>query len=376
MNNTTPTPTILIVDDTPANLALLLDLLGTRGYRVLVAEDGISAIEQVQHLKPDLILLDVLMPGLNGFETCRLLKMSTGSHDIPIIFLTALSETINKVQGFEVGGVDYITKPIDEVEVLVRIKTHLTIRDLQSRLSKQNELLEQQVAERTQQLALANQELGVTNQQLALANQQLGSSNTKLSAEIAQRKQNEKEKDNLLSMLRQQSDQLSDLTSLLIEAQQKQRRGLAQGLHEQVEQNLKLVSSNLDFVHRILADHIPRPERVCGMPFECNTAKKTILNTQQILSRTQAYLQSVEVDSHTPEEKQLQESLLLKLSSREREVLRLLIDGKTHLQIANVLNISHKTVATYRHRIMTKLNLNDVAELVKFAIKHGLTDIG
>jgi len=209
--------------------------------------------------------LDVLMPGLNGFETCRLLKMSSGSHDIPIIFLTALSETINKVQGFEVGGVDYITKPIDEVEVLARIKTHLTIRDLQSRLSKQNELLEQQVAERTQQLALANQ--------------QLGRSNTKLSAEIAQRKQNEKEKDNLLSMLRQQSDQLGDLTSLLIEAQQKQRRGLAQGLHEQVEQNLKLVSSNLDFVHRILADHIP--ERVCGMPFGCHSAKKTILNTQR-----------------------------------------------------------------------------------------------
>lgn len=170
-------PIVLIVDDTLANLALLSQFLETSGnYRVLGAESGIRAIEQVRRLKPDIILLDVLMPGLDGFETCRLLKLNPETREIPIIFLTALTETVDKVRGFELGGVDYITKPVQEAEVLARLNTHLTIVQLQQQLERHNQTLEEQVASRTQALALANQELLSANQELAMSNQKLGQS--------------------------------------------------------------------------------------------------------------------------------------------------------------------------------------------------------
>ena len=96
--------TVLIVDDVPANLALLFDYLEQEGFRVLVAQSGANALLQIQHLKPDIILLDVMMPGLDGFETCRLLKGNAETCEIPIIFLTALDDPVDKVRGFELGG--------------------------------------------------------------------------------------------------------------------------------------------------------------------------------------------------------------------------------------------------------------------------------
>ena len=104
-------PLILMVDNTPANLGVLSDLLGNEGYEVLVAEDGESALQRASYAHPDLILLDVLMPKLDGFATCRQLKERPETKDIPVIFMTALSGTTNKVMGFELGAVDYITKP-------------------------------------------------------------------------------------------------------------------------------------------------------------------------------------------------------------------------------------------------------------------------
>lgn len=117
--------TILIVDDTPANLAFLSDALDEVGYKVLVAIDGNSAINQLQHITPDLILLDVLMPGIDGFETCRQLKSNGVTRDIPIVFMTALDGADDIVRGFGVGAVDYVTKPIRHEEVLARIATRL-----------------------------------------------------------------------------------------------------------------------------------------------------------------------------------------------------------------------------------------------------------
>ncbi len=123
---------ILVVDDTPSNLQVLFPCLEKAGFKVLVAQDGESAINIAESKRPDLILLDILMPGLDGFETCRLLKAKVSTREIPIIFLTALSETANKVKGFELGGVDYVTKPIQQEEVLARIRTHLSLRKLTS----------------------------------------------------------------------------------------------------------------------------------------------------------------------------------------------------------------------------------------------------
>ncbi len=120
------TATVLIVDDTPGNLAVLSDMLAEYGYRVLVATDGLSAIEQTSLAKPDIILLDVLMPGIDGFETCRRLKASPHTEHIPILFMTGLSELENLLKGFDEGGVDYITKPIKPEEVLARVDAQLS----------------------------------------------------------------------------------------------------------------------------------------------------------------------------------------------------------------------------------------------------------
>jgi len=149
--------TILIVDDTPTNISLLLDYLGQQGFEVLVARDGESAIEQAQFAIPDLILLDVMMPGIDGFETCCRLKEIDETKSIPIIFMTALADSKDKVRGFNAGAVDYVTKPIQQEEVLARVKTHLSIRNLHKELLEKNLHLQQEITERKQAEAALRQ---------------------------------------------------------------------------------------------------------------------------------------------------------------------------------------------------------------------------
>jgi len=124
---------ILIVDDTPDNLALLSDALDEVGYMVLVALDGLSALSRIQRRRPDLILLDAMMPGLDGFETCQRIKADAATADIPVLFMTALTDSEHVVKGFAAGGIDYVTKPINTEEVLARVASHLrTARILQT----------------------------------------------------------------------------------------------------------------------------------------------------------------------------------------------------------------------------------------------------
>ncbi|MBE9201681.1 MULTISPECIES: response regulator [unclassified Nodularia (in: cyanobacteria)] len=141
------TATILIVDDHPANLGVLSDALDQAGLEVWVAKSGKVALERVQYALPHLILLDVMMPEMDGFETCRRLKANPATQEIPVIFMTALSDTANKVAGFEVGAVDYITKPFQQEEVLSRVKLHLKLYYLSQKLEQKNIQLEQKVAE-------------------------------------------------------------------------------------------------------------------------------------------------------------------------------------------------------------------------------------
>lgn len=150
---------ILIVDDNQTNLDVLFEFLRNYGFKVLVALDGESAIEQTEYIHPDLILLDIMMPGIDGFETCRRLKADPPTRDIPIIFMSALSDTIDQVKGFQAGAVDYITKPFQHEEVLSRIETHLTIRSLQKKLQEKNaelahlnQNLERLIEQKTKQL--------------------------------------------------------------------------------------------------------------------------------------------------------------------------------------------------------------------------------
>ena len=134
-------PLVLLVDDTPANLRVLFDLLSDRGFQVAVAEDGESALEQLEYIHPDLILLDVLMPVMDGYTACRRLKERPETRDIPVVFMSALTDTADKVKGFECGAVDYITKPFQHEEVLARIRTHIALQRLKQRVAESEERL-------------------------------------------------------------------------------------------------------------------------------------------------------------------------------------------------------------------------------------------
>lgn len=141
---------ILIVDDMPTNLDVLLNLLEAAGFKVVIAEDGERAIALAEYAPPDLILLDVLMPGIDGFETCRRLKANPATQEIPIIFLTAVSDNVDKVKGLNLGAVDYITKPLYHEEVLARVNTHVRLQNLTKRLTEQNERLASEIQQRQQ----------------------------------------------------------------------------------------------------------------------------------------------------------------------------------------------------------------------------------
>jgi len=163
---------ILIVDDNPDNLELLFFFLSDSNFTVLLATDGKSAIEKVESAQPDLIILDVMMPGIDGFETCRRLKANESSKDIPVIFMTALSETVDKLRGFNVGAVDYLTKPIQEEELKARVTTHITLRNLNRSLLEQNLRLEQEIRKRQQkedELRLSNQAIAASSNGIVIA---------------------------------------------------------------------------------------------------------------------------------------------------------------------------------------------------------------
>ena len=152
-------PQILIVDDLPANLGVLRGMLEGAGLDVLVATSGERALARMAHMQPDLILLDVNMPGLDGYETCRLLKADARWRDVPVLFLTAQDDPGDKVRGFEAGGVDYITKPLYAEEVLARVRAQLRICSLQRALTRKNALLEDAMARRLEAEAQLQQSL-------------------------------------------------------------------------------------------------------------------------------------------------------------------------------------------------------------------------
>jgi PleD family two-component response regulator len=143
---------ILIVDDTPANLNVLSAILGKRGYRIRPAINGALALKAAQKAAPDLILLDVQMPGIDGYEVCRQLKADAQTRAIPVIFISALDDVLDKVEAFQVGGVDYITKPFQIEEVLARVENQLA-------LHQQREAIAALLARNQQLIALANDEL-------------------------------------------------------------------------------------------------------------------------------------------------------------------------------------------------------------------------
>jgi two-component system, NtrC family, sensor kinase len=153
--NTANRGNILVVDDTPANLRLLAGILNSKGYKVRPVPSGELALSAARGLPPDLILLDIMMPEMNGYEVCEKIKADERTRDIPVIFISAINDVLDKVKAFAVGGVDYITKPFQMEEVLVRVETHLAMCQLQSKLKQKND-----------ELTIALEQLQATQNQL------------------------------------------------------------------------------------------------------------------------------------------------------------------------------------------------------------------
>ena len=152
-NNVTKSSKIMVVDDTLANLELLTDMLKSQGYDVKPASKGSLAIQSAKNDPPDLILLDINMPEMNGFEVCKLLKADRQLHEIPVIFISALTDTREKLEAFSSGGVDYVTKPFHLEEIFARVATHLKLHHLQAEMERYNEKLEKVVAEQVKEIS-------------------------------------------------------------------------------------------------------------------------------------------------------------------------------------------------------------------------------
>ena len=153
----------MVVDDTPANLHLLTGLLQSRGYRVRPVPSGELALQSIRREPPQLVLLDINMPGMNGYELCERLKNDPQLASVPVIFISALSDTVDKVKGFSLGAVDYITKPFQFEEVESRVSTHLELARLRRELELHNRHLEEMVTQRTSELAEAHARLAIVD---------------------------------------------------------------------------------------------------------------------------------------------------------------------------------------------------------------------
>lgn len=186
--------TILIVDDTPANLGVIVEGLEGHGFRVVVAQRGAEALQRANHVQPDLVLLDVMLPDLNGFEICRRLKAQSSTRDIPVIFMTSLAGVDDKVTGFAVGGIDYVSKPLHIEEVRARVNTHLSLRAMQKEMQRKNAQLQQYqqglerlVEQRTAELSDANRWLRVEIEERKRAEDEVRRLNVELEARVAER---------------------------------------------------------------------------------------------------------------------------------------------------------------------------------------------
>lgn len=312
---------ILIIDDNVANLKVATMHLSNYTYVVLTARDGESGLRRARRATPDLILLDIQMPGIDGYETCRRLKADPLTADIPIIYMTARSQVDDKLRAFELGGVDYITKPFEAPELIARVRNHLQIVHQKRQIARHAEELQARVAEATEQLR----------------------------GELAERRAIAAEREALSALVRLQSEQLYEQTRRWLSHREDRDAGLAQRLRVDIAERIRLA---LEQLHRTHQAH-PLDE---------------IAQTIELLTPALSQSQDVGESLREPDPP-IAENPLLRLSTREYEVFQLLTQGKANKEIAYTLGISTSTVSTYRLRIMEKLGINDLPGLIRAALQ-------
>jgi DNA-binding response OmpR family regulator len=254
--------TILTVDDTPANTRLLTHYLEKQGYRVLTAEDGFEGFKAAIQYHPDLVLLDVMMPGTDGYEVCELLKAEEETKDIPIMFLTAKADVEDRIHGFELGAVDYIVKPFNLVEISTRVKTHLRLKHLEKQQAQTQKILMQ-----TQKLASLGKSDSVF---VRLLTKLTGELEGRLKTAAHDEKNRDKEIKKAHSLVHEMHQILSDLQSFAdsasLDAEKIQVNDLIDGIQELIPPKMNsvvrfviespnpspLVSGNLGMLHQAM----------------------------------------------------------------------------------------------------------------------------
>ncbi|MCX4147324.1 MULTISPECIES: response regulator transcription factor [Paraburkholderia] len=323
-------PVVLIVDDTPDNLALLSDTLQASGYAVLVALDGQSALQRLARITPDAVLLDALMPGMDGFETCRQIKADPRNRHLPVIFMTALTDSEHVVQGFRVGGIDYVTKPVKPSEVSARIAAHVQ----RSRQQRQADMV-LDIGMRAALIAAASGEI---RWQSDLARQRLaryGSSDAQTEERNGSARGDVK--DNL-------ADDGARLPAPLAEAGPRLPQVLSQWLARWIE-----TGCDLQAAFETAADGARRVARVLG---RATRGDWVIL------------LEEFNDAAHT--------SALgaqFNLTAREAEVLLWLSRGKTNRDIGDILGMAPRTVNKHLEHVFGKLHVETRAAAAAIAAK-------
>jgi DNA-binding response OmpR family regulator len=273
--------TILVVDDNSNNLRAIEHFLKEAGFSTLTAAKGELALKRAQYSPPDLILLDVKMPGIDGFETCRRLKADETTRGIPVIFMTALTSVEDKMKGFEAGGVDYITKPIQTEEMLARISTHLNIRDLQQQLQQQNKALRHEIAERkkTEEALRSAQEEVVRLEKEALERQMAGGfahemRNTLAGIELVLNAVMNNER----TLCQDNSETLNRIFELVRPPISEKERERIIGLFEMIDKN----EEELDKVLRMIQKNTDRAQSVITLILDYARLSKAVIGDQEV----------------------------------------------------------------------------------------------
>lgn len=310
---------ILIIDDTPDNLKVAVDLLEAYCFVVRTALDGATGLRRARTVKPSLILLDVEMPGIDGYETCKRLKADEELRDIPVIFMTARTSLDDKIRAFELGGVDYVTKPFEASELIARVRTQVQIRSLQEELSAANAALHSQVADQRQSLGDA----------------------------LASRRTSDSELVRLSRLTHTQSEEMRRLSQLWDERSQARISDPAAALREHVRARLGLVASNLGLALGALPD--------------ADETRVTESHLDAALDLLEPLLVGAELEQSADA---TQSSPLRLLSERERRVLELVSEGWSTGRIAAELEVAVSTISTYRRRIKEKTGAESLAALI------------